>query len=271
MSRLKISSSRKPRLSSDVTLAGVVWVASDIHLGPDTPDTARAFHHFLDQASVQADALILCGDIFDAWIGDDYAQRNPPGWLADSLDRLKQVSGRIPLWIGRGNRDFLMGERLMALTGASLLPEPACLHTDAGKILLTHGDEYCTADAGYQRFRRIVRQPHVQRLFLALSLKLRRGIADWARRRSMASNRYKAARIMDVAPAAIEQAFARHGVHTLVHGHTHRPAVHTLTVHGEARTRIVLPDWDYEHQPPRGGWLVIDENGPRLAQASKSS
>lgn len=258
-------------MSNDITLAGAVWVASDIHLGPDTPETARAFHKFLDQARTQASALILCGDIFDAWIGDDFALRDPPGWLACSLDKLKQVSAGIPLWIGRGNRDFLMGERLMALTGASLLPEPACLHTDAGKILLTHGDEYCTADAGYQRFRRIVRRPCVQRLFLALSLKLRRGIADWARRRSMASNRYKAAHIMDVDPAAIEQAFARHGARTLVHGHTHRPAVHSLAVNGAVCTRIVLPDWDYEHQPARGGWLVIDAGGPRLAQASKSS
>lgn len=266
-----MSLSRKPRLSSDIPLAGVVWIASDIHLGPDTPDTARAFRDFLDQASAQADALILCGDVFDAWIGDDFALHSPPEWLASFVVELKDVSARIPVWIGRGNRDFLMGERLMALTGASLLPEPARLHTDAGTILLTHGDEYCTADPAYQRFRRIVRQPGVQRLFLGLSLKLRRGIADWARRRSMASNRYKAATIMDVDPQAIAQAYARHGVDTLVHGHTHRPGTHHITVDGARCTRIVLPDWDYEQDPPRGGWLVIDRDGLRLVQASKSN
>ncbi len=259
-------------MSNKLLLAGTVWIASDIHLGPDTPATARAFGQFLEQACAQADALILCGDIFDAWIGDDFALNDPPQWLVDVTRQLAQVSSGIPLWLGRGNRDFLIGKTLAAHVGAQLLPDRVCLKTDSGHILLSHGDEYCTSDAGYQRFRRIVRSPAVQWMFLQLSLSTRRRIADWARQRSMAANRSKPMQIMDVNPMAIEQAFASSGAPTLVHGHTHRPAIHGLTVNGITRQRIVLPDWDYDHDgAPRGGWLSIDRHGPVLHQMPPDS
>src|SRR5690606_16083182 len=140
-------------------LTGTVWIASDIHLGPATPATAQAFHAFLDQACAQADALILCGDIFDAWIGDDFALASPPDWLAATLAKFQQVSEKIPLWLGRGNRDFLIGSTLATHVGAQLLPDPVILDSDAGTILLSHGDEYCTNDRNYQCFRRLVRYP----------------------------------------------------------------------------------------------------------------
>lgn len=267
-----MSSSRKPRSLNNIALTGAVWIASDIHLGPDTPATARAFHAFLDQACAQADALILCGDIFDAWIGDDFALSSPPPWLAATLEKLKQVSRTTPLWLGRGNRDFLMGQALAGHVGATMLSDRTCLATDAGNILLSHGDEYCTADRGYQRFRRIVRCPAVQWLFLRLSLSTRRRIADLARRRSMASNRGKSLDIMDVSPAAVEKAFSGADASIMVHGHTHRPRIHRLTVDGRPRSRYVLPDWDYDHEDAcRGGWLVIDATGLHLHQASKSN
>lgn len=261
----KTSSSRKQASLNKIPLAGAVWIASDIHLGPDTPNTTRAFHRFLDQACAQADALILCGDIFDAWIGDDFALTAPPEWLAQILDRLAGVSQTIPLWLGRGNRDFLIGPALARRVGAQLLPDTTCLVTDWGPVLLSHGDEYCTADPGYQRFRRIVRNPVVQKTFLALSLGVRRGIADWARRRSMSANRHKSTDIMDVDPQAIEHAFMDSGIDTLVHGHTHRPAIHQYAAGGRPRQRIVLPDWDYDHSDvARAGWLAIDRSGPVL-------
>ncbi|RTZ44576.1 UDP-2,3-diacylglucosamine diphosphatase [Candidimonas sp. SYP-B2681] len=252
-----------------IPLAGTVWIASDIHLGPNTPATAEAFDVFLDKACAQADALILCGDIFDAWIGDDFALSAPPEWLAQTLNRLKRVSTRMPLWLGRGNRDFLIGTALADHVGGRLLPDSVCLDTDCGRMLLSHGDEYCTFDKKYQRFRRIVRNPVVQRLFLGLSLTLRRNIADWARNRSMNANRYKSVNIMDVNPVAIAQAFTDNDVNTLIHGHTHRPAIHHLAIAGRPRKRIVLPDWDYDHAAvPRGGWLSIDRHGPVLHQAT---
>lgn len=248
-----------------ISLTGVVWLASDIHLGAQTPETRRAFHAFLEQARSRADALILCGDIFDVWIGDDFATLNPPPWLDDTLHQLKLLAGTIPLWIGRGNRDFLIGEELTRYLGAELLPDVCRLNTDYGDVLLSHGDEYCLYDTGYQRFRRFVHNRLVQRLFLSLSLAWRRKIAAWARQRSQASNRYKSTHIMDVTPAAIEQAFTRTGVATMVHGHTHRPAIHRMNVGSRSCTRIVLPDWDYDHGTShRGGWLTLDAHGPRL-------
>lgn len=263
-----MSSSKKQRSLNKIALPGTVWLASDIHLGPQAPNTQNAFHAFLEQAARQADALVLCGDIFDAWVGDDMAIDAPPPWLAASIEKLRQTASAIPLWLGRGNRDFLIGPRLAQHLGAHLLPDALCLQTDAGDILLSHGDEYCIDDAGYQRFRRIVRTPWVQRLYLSLSLARRTRIADCARRRSMASNQRKATEIMDVAQRSIEQAFRQTSLALMVHGHTHRPGKHLLQVDGRACTRYVLPDWDYDHgQPARGGWLAIDRNGITLHRA----
>lgn len=251
-----------------LALPGRVWVASDVHLGPDAPATAAAFHGFLEQAALKADALILAGDIFDAWIGDDVAlEPSAPAWLRASLDALRQTAARIPVWLGHGNRDFLMGQALLSHIGARLLPEPVLLETDAGAILLAHGDAYCTADPGYQRFRRIVRTPAVQRAYLALPLRARKGIAAWARGRSMHANQYKAADIMDVEPGAIELALRQAGADTLIHGHTHRPARHVLSVDQRRCERLVLPDWDFDHAlAARGGWIDIDSQGLRIIQ-----
>lgn len=253
-------------LTDLIQARGCVWAASDIHMSAHTPATTRAFLDFLTQAAAHADALFLPGDIFDVWIGDDFALKNPPAWLLPILDALLATSRHTRLYIGRGNRDFLMGHALAQRIGAQLLPDVVQLDTDIGPVLLSHGDEYCTADAAYQRFRRRVRNPQLQRLFLSLGLGLRRAIADWARRRSQHQNRSKPMDIMDVHPDAINQAFRNTGCTVMVHGHTHRPAIHALTVDGKPRQRIVLPDWDFDHATPgRGGWVVIDSDGPRLA------
>jgi len=255
-----------------LSLQGAVWVASDIHLGAAIPETARAFQGFLDQARRHADALILCGDIFDAWVGDDHALRNPPDWLAAALDELRTTARAIPLWLVRGNRDFLMGRALADALSARLLDAPVVLDTDAGPILLAHGDEYCTDDHAYQRFRRIVRTPWVQQVFLALPLGLRRAIAARARARSRQTRRTKPMAIMDVNPAAIAQALRDSGCHILIHGHTHRPAIHTLDLDGRTAQRYVLPDWEYDGgAPPRGGWIEIDAAGIRLVTDPESA
>ncbi|MBP6020082.1 MAG: UDP-2,3-diacylglucosamine diphosphatase [Burkholderiaceae bacterium] len=252
-------------MKNKIVLTGQVWVASDIHLGPQAPATVHAFGRFLDQASQQADALILLGDIFDAWIGDDFALQAPPAWLSDILAKLQQLATKIPLFLGRGNRDFLIGPALARHIGAQLLPDKFILQADCGPLLLSHGDEYCTADKNYQRFRTVVRCPVIQGMFLSLSLNTRRRIAEWARSRSRQANQTKPAQIMDVSTKAIEQAWTDSGIDVLVHGHTHRPAVHSSLHLGRECTRIVLPDWDYDHGAPvRSGWLSISASGPEL-------
>jgi len=244
-----------------IVLSGPIWLASDLHLGPATPATSEAFLAFLQAAEEEAAALLLPGDIFDAWIGDDVIRAAPP-WLATALTALRATAGRIPVWLGRGNRDFLIGEELAAAVGARLLPEPALLQTDYGDILLTHGDEFCTDDAAYQQFRQMVRNPQWQAEFLAKTIPERLAMAQQARGESQMANQAKSMEIMDVNAGAVEQAFRDHGVTLMVHGHTHRPARHVLEVDGAKRERWVLREW-YCHpvSPPRGGWLVIDRDG----------
>jgi len=261
------SSSKKLRLCNNPAhptrrTPGVLWIAADLHLSAHTPDTCRAFLQFLDAASTRADAVFLCGDIFDAWIGDDQINQDPTPWLVSIIQTLQRTAARIPLWLMQGNRDFLLGSAFAHTVGAQLLPDPVILHTDAGPVLLSHGDQYCTDDRAYQRLRRIVRNPVVQRLYLALPLHTRRRIATWLRHRSQAAQREKRDAIMDVNANAIVQALRVSGVSCMIHGHTHRPATHALDVDGRRCQRVVLSDWDLDKPgTPRMAWLQVDGNG----------
>lgn len=258
------SSSKAPRWLNRLALPGRVWIASDIHLGEHNPGTAAAFSRFLQRARHEADALVLCGDIFEAWIGDDHALNAPPAWLGQALAALRDTARDIPLWLGRGNRDFLMGPALARSLGAQLLDDEVLLSTEAGTVLLAHGDQYCTDDPAYQRLRRIVRTAWVQRAFLALPLAWRRRIGAWARARSRQARGAKPMAIMDVNPQAVAAALSAADCQVMIHGHTHRPAEHALQVDGRACRRIVLPDWEYDRPPMRGGWAVLDADGLRL-------
>lgn len=250
-----------------INLEGPVWLASDIHLGQHTVGTSEAFREFLKLAASEAKALLLPGDIFDAWIGDDVAVMAPP-WLAQDLMALKATAARIPVWLGRGNRDFLMGEALAAGLGARMLPEEVLITIGARTMLLSHGDEYCTDDVAYQQFRSMVRNPAWQAGFLARSIPERLTLAAQARGESMVANQNKTSEIMDVNAEAVAEAVRKAGVSLVIHGHTHRPGRNVMTVDGKICERWVLPDWDCDHvekgQSPRGGWMVIDEDGPAL-------
>lgn len=265
MSLPKMSSLKAPKCLNRLQLPGTLWVASDIHLDAAMPRTATAFHEFLEQACGHAQALILCGDIFDVWIGDDHALRQPPEWLAQSLVALRKTARAIPLYLVRGNRDFLMGQVLANMLCAHMLHAPVRLDTDAGPVLLAHGDEYCTDDISYQRFRRLVHNRMFRCGFLSLPLGVRRSLAGWARQRSQMAHRRKPFAIMDVNPQAVGQAMAEAGCQLMVHGHTHRPASHELLVSGRPAWRHVLPDWDHDNgQAPRGGWISISADGISL-------
>lgn len=259
-----MSSSKKQPLLNKLEFQGPVWLASDIHLGPDNPVTSRLFYEFLDQASAHAGALLLLGDIFDVWIGDD-SIKQPPEWLRLALHNLKATATRIPLWIGRGNRDFLMGSALCDQLSANLLDDQTLLQVGSQRILLAHGDEFCTSDKRYQRFRRIVRHPAVQAAYLMLGLGLRQTIARRARAQSMKSQRQPMAVFHDVDGQAITDRLKQVNAQTLIHGHTHRPGHHFIGSDPITIDRWVLPDWEADHletgAAARGGWLVVDETG----------
>src|SRR5690606_23429804 len=201
-------------------------------LQPATPQTCEAFLAFLEAAADQADALFLLGDTFDAWIGDDVLHA-PPAWLAGIIDALASTGRSTALWLGHGNRDFLLGSHMADTVGARLLPLQARLITDFGPMLLTHGDELCTDDTDYQHMRTVVRDPRRQADTLARQLPERRQIAARLRMESETGKAGKSMEIMDVNQAAVEQLMRDTGVSRLIHGHTHRPGRHGFLLDGK--------------------------------------
>lgn len=213
---------------------------SDLHLDASRPAATDCFLRFLAGPARDAGTLYVLGDLFEAWTGDDAADPHEQEVLA-ALRRYTGT-GRDCQFL-RGNRDFLIGPRFAAETGANLLPDEALVDLEGTPALLMHGDTLCTDDHAYQRYRRLVHHPAAQAIYLRLPVRLRSGIAGYARRRSMAANAGKPAAIMDVNQLAVTDALRRHHVQLLIHGHTHRPAVHALEVDGRPARRIVLGDW----------------------------
>ncbi len=227
---------------------------SDLHLSPDRPAALAAFRAFCAGPARRASAVYILGDLFDWWVGDDQ-MREP--FVAAAVRELRGISDAgVPLYIGRGNRDFLLGERFARATGATILPEFVVADLAGTPTLLCHGDELCTDDADYQAYRARMRDPATQARLLRLPYPVRRLIAWWLRRKSRERKALKADAIMDVAPDAVAAAFRVHGVPRMIHGHTHRPATHRLAVDGMPRTRHVMADWH-----DRGHYLAVDADG----------
>ncbi len=229
---------------------------SDLHLDPSRPAVTRVFLDFLAGPARKAAALYILGDLFEAWIGDDAIERHH-GEIATGL---KALSTRIPIYFMAGNRDFLLGAEYARLAGMERIAEPV-LHDFYGvSTLLLHGDILCTDDTEYRAFRAMVHNPAWQHDFLAKPIEVRRAMAGTARERSGERLRTLAPEIMDVNPEAVAQTFRKQGVRRVIHGHTHRPAIHQLEVDGIARERIVLGNWHEQG----GSVLWLDANGPRL-------
>ena len=110
----------------------------------------------------------------------------------------------------------------------------------------------CTADHDYLAFRAQVRNPLWQQAILNRSLAERRQLAASLRNESKMAGSMKSADIMDVTAAEVGRVMSEANVDLLIHGHTHRPARHSLSVSGEPAERIVLGDWSIE----RGGWVI---------------
>ena len=232
---------------------------SDLHLTEERPQANERFIDFLEGKARGAEALYILGDFFEYWIGDDDLDDPFNAVMAGLLRRL--TAGGTRLHLMHGNRDFLIGERFCAATGAELLADPAVHELSGVRTLLAHGDTLCTDDHDYQNWRRTARSSEWQRDFLARPRDERRGMVRGLREKSKEVVQAKAADIMDVNDAAVAQAMQSHGVTRLVHGHTHRPGRHTLMLGGRAAERWVLPDW---YGP--GGYLEIGPGGPKLVR-----
>lgn len=230
-----------------------VYFTSDLHLKAERPDLTRAFLCFLQQIRQDAETLYLLGDIFEAWIGDDM----PVPDLDPLFDQLKSLSeSGCKIYFQQGNRDFLVGEGLMQRIGAELLPEQIVTELPCGTALLLHGDQLCIDDHEYMQFRSMVRNPTWQQDFLSKSLPERIAIAQQMRAASKQRGQEKSDYIMDVNQTAVETTLGDAGVNLMIHGHTHRPKIHTLEVNAQPATRIVLGDWD-----KLGWYLKVDPQG----------
>jgi UDP-2,3-diacylglucosamine hydrolase len=232
---------------------------SDLHLTHERPEANERFIELLEGKARGADALYVLGDFFEYWIGDDDLEDPFNAVIAGLLGALSR--GGVPLYLMHGNRDFLVGERFCAATGAKLLADPSVHEIQGVRTLLMHGDTLCTDDLEYQNWRRTARSEAWQRDFLAKPLAERRRAIVGMRQKSKEVVQAKPADIMDVNDAAVAQALRAHAVTRLVHGHTHRPGRHALTIDGRRAERWVLPDWY-----GRGGYLEIGRGAPKLVR-----
>lgn len=228
---------------------------SDLHLQPSHYSTGAAFTAFLEQRAMAAQALYLLGDLFEYWAGDDDLDSPYHQLVIGALRRVADA-GVAVYWLA-GNRDFLVGQAFADAAGLTLLPEPHVLELAGQRIVLAHGDAQCTMDTKYMEFRAQVRQPEWQAQFLALPLAQRKAIIAGLREGSRAAHGSKTYDIMDVTPAAVAELMAATNTRVMIHGHTHRPALHRVG----ATLRYVLPDWELEAEPPRGGWIALNADG----------
>jgi UDP-2,3-diacylglucosamine hydrolase len=230
---------------------------SDLHLDAERPHITRLFGDFIDGEARGAEALYVLGDLFEAWVGDD----DPSETGAFVAERLKSLAdGGVPVFFIRGNRDFLIGEDYARRAGMRVLPDPAVVLLQGVPTLLMHGDLLCTDDVAYQQFRAQTRDPAWQAQFLSQPLPARLAFAQAAREASKArqsglKSQGTMETITDVSPDTVADTFRRYGIARMIHGHTHRPAVHER----DDTTRIVLGDW-YE----QGSVLRVTRDGAQL-------
>jgi UDP-2,3-diacylglucosamine hydrolase len=226
---------------------------SDLHLQDSRPELTDALVRFLAEQRGACEALYILGDLFEVWLGDDDTGRCGDR-VSEALRDFTRSGSR--LFLMHGNRDFLMGERFAAQSGAELIQEPYRLKTAHGDILLLHGDSLCTDDLEYQHFRKLVRSAQWQSEFLAKSLQERAQFAKQARTKSREAMATKTEEILDVNQQSVLEFFQLHGCPRLLHGHTHRPAVHSIPleqpIEGKSEaTRMVLGDWG------KLGWYAL--------------
>jgi UDP-2,3-diacylglucosamine hydrolase len=234
---------------------------SDLHIDAARPAINAQFLQFLEAEASGAEALYILGDLFESWIGDDA----PDASQSAAIRGLRKLTdGGVPCFVMHGNRDFLLSRHFCELSGAQLLADPLIVTLYGEPVLVMHGDALCTDDRAYQRLRATVRDAEWQRQFIALSIDSRQALAGAARAGSQAHTAAMEYAITDVNAESVAMALRAAGTSTLLHGHTHRPAIHALEVDGRPCTRIVLGDW-YD----QGSVLRWDQNGPELKSLSR--
>ena len=229
---------------------------SDLHLDAGLPELTSLFVYFMREQAPSAEALYILGDLFEAWVGDDDYR---PGTQV-FVDELRRLSDNgTPLYVMHGNRDFLLAEKFSERTGCTLLPDPCVINLYGIPTLLLHGDSLCTDDVKHQESRALLRSADWKQRFLSQTLEAR--IEQAREYRNMSRMHLKDApdAIMDANADTVAEMMQRHKVQQMIHGHTHRPAVHSLTVNNQAARRIVLGDWN-----THGSVLSCDENDCKL-------
>lgn len=237
-----------------ITLADSVFI-SDLHLSEHTPATLEAFERFMRETAPRHPELVILGDLFEFWTGDDDLAHNAAAQRVVAACERNAQRGQA-IYLMHGNRDFLLGRGFAVAANVTLLADPTVAVLAGQPTLLAHGDAYCLDDVAYQRFRADVRSPARQQVFLMLPRMQRIALATAARAQSQTEKAVKAMDIMDVRGDAIDAALRAANATRMIHGHTHRPAVHRFTLDGRDAVRWVLPDWDFDHAA-RGGYLRL--------------
>lgn len=225
------------------------WLVSDVHLSAERPAVTQAFCYWLRHTVTGAKALYLLGDIFEVWLGDDVLAQPLAAQIMPEVARVVAALRALAdagtaLYAMHGNRDFLLGSQFATACGLQLLPDPTLINLAGQRVLLSHGDTLCTEDTAYQAFRLTVRDPQWQQNFLAQPFEQRQAYAAQARAQSRQNKATQALDIMDVHADAVAALLRAHAYPpVLLHGHTHRPAVHHGMVDGHAFVRMVLGDW----------------------------
>jgi len=208
---------------------------ADLHLVSGEVDKTKLFVKFCQEHASQVDQLFILGDLFNTWLGDDLSLDD----YQVIVSELKTLSSTTQIFVMTGNRDFLLGDEFSRQTDVTLINSPYLLESDAGQYVLTHGDELCTDDKGYQQLKSILQHPITQFIFLRLPKNIRLKLAGKIRKKSVEAQQYKPSEIMDVNPVAVMALMKKYPDTNLIHGHTHR-----LNTHVEKEfTRYVLGDW----------------------------
>lgn len=234
----------------------VTYFIADLHLAQNRPDITACFLRFLKNEAIKAQSLYILGDLFEAWIGDD----DDSAYIATIAKALKTLSSfGTDIYFIHGNRDFLLGKRFAQKSAMTLLPEIDLIDLYGRNVVIMHGDTLCTKDVAYQKFRKKSRSWWWQTSIKSLPLFFRKKMAANYRKKSTEATAMKSQDIMDVTESEVVNCLESYRSQLLIHGHTHRPAIHNLTANGQTAQRIVLGDW-YE----QGAWLKVTPTSMKL-------